>query len=81
MGFLFLPILLVRVFMEKTGVLKSQDQRTDEERARIAKAQFESRGGIINLVLLFLEKMERALLRKESRVPFGSSIVVVARNR
>lgn len=80
-GFLFLPILFMRVLSEKMGISKRQEQRTDEERAEIHKSQFRSRGVIINLALSFFECIEKQLMRREYRVPWGSSIVVVATKR
>ena len=81
MGFLFLPILLIRVLLEKAGFLKRQEDRNDEERAAIAKSQFQSRKGFISVGLSALEGIERQLMKREGRVPFGSSIIVVAKNK
>ena len=81
MGFLFLPVLLIRVLLEKAGFLKRQEDRNDEERAAIAKSQFQSRRGFISVGLTALEGIERQLMKREGRVPFGSSIIVVAKNK
>jgi hypothetical protein len=79
MGFLFLPILFVRVFLEKIGVIKRQEQRSEAERKKIAKSQFRKRGGIVSAVLRVIEGIEKRLMRKHDRVPFGSSIIIVAK--
>ena len=79
MGFLFFPILLIRVLFEKVGIMKPYDKRSEKERTEIAKSQFRQRNGIIDLALSFFESIELFLMRKEARVPFGSSIVVIAR--
>lgn len=80
MGFLFLPILIIRVLLEKIGIVKPQGQRTEEERLEITRSQFESRSGIVNVVLALVENIEKRFLRRR-RVPLGSSIIIVARNR
>lgn len=58
MSFLFLPILIIRVWMEKIGLLKRADARSQEEKNKIADKQFKQRGGIINFVLESFEKHE-----------------------
>lgn len=78
MSFLFLTILLVRVLMEKLGILKRREERSDEERVKIALSQFKYRNGFINAILSKLESFEKFLLRK-GRVLFGSSIIIIAR--
>lgn len=79
MSFLFLPILLVRVSLEKIGFLKKAEDRSDEEREEIMKSQFKSQSKLVRWVLGFVEKWERRMMKKPDRVPFGSSIVVVVR--
>lgn len=79
MGFLFLPILLIRVILEKLGFIKKQENRSEEERAAIANHQFKLRSGLIKSILVFFEEMEKQLMKKEKRVLFGSSIIVIAR--
>ena len=79
MSFLFVPVLFIMVLMEKIGMLKTRNDRTDEEREKIAQSQFKSNSAIINVVLELFEMIERGLMRKSDRVPFGSSIIVVAK--
>lgn len=78
-SFLVLPVLLVRVGMERVGLLKRQEKRTDEERKKIMKAQFETSGSIVTKVLECIEVWEQKRLRNEKKLPFGSSILCVAR--
>ena len=78
-SFLFLPVLVVRVGMERIGILKRQEKRSEEERKKIMKAQFEERTGIIGRVLGWFEAWERARLLAGKSLPFGSSVLCVAR--
>jgi len=77
MSFLFLPILFVRVFLEKIGVLKKSQERSEEEKQKITDSQFKSQSAIVNGVLNLLEGFEKSLLKKSGRVPFGSSVIIV----
>lgn len=81
MGYLFLPILFVRVFMERIGLLKPQQERSDSERKRIADVQFRKRSGITSAVLRLLQSVEKSLMKKSDRVPFGSSIILAAKKK
>lgn len=81
MGFLFFPVLFIRVFLEKLGVLKRCEDRTKEEKEKIARSQHISKKGIVRTVLGIMENIERVLMKKQNRVPFGSSIVVVAEKK
>ncbi len=78
-SFLFLPVLLIRVGMERLGLLKRQEKRSDEERKKIMKAQFEERKGLVGHVLGWFEAWERARLLAGKSLPFGSSALCVAR--
>lgn len=75
--FAFVPILLIRVFLEKILVLKRTDKRSKEEKEKVAKRQFKERGGIVGAVLNFLEKAELRRLNKKSKIKFGSSLIFV----
>lgn len=77
-SFLFLPVFLIRVGMERVGFLKRQERRTEKERKRIMKKQFEARGGLIGSVLGSFEEWERSRLFKQQQIPFGSSALCVA---
>ena len=80
-SFLFLPVLFVRVGMERLGILKRQEKRTDEERKRIMKEQFEERGGLVGRVLGWFEAWERSRLLAKKRLVFGSSLLCVVRKK
>ncbi len=79
MGFLFVPILVIRVMLERIGLLKRQEDMSEEERERIFNSQFKKRSGLVSVVLPVFENFEKRLLRKPNRVLFGSSIIVVVR--
>lgn len=83
MGFLYLPILMIRVWLEKIGVLKKQGERTQKEREQIAQNQFKKRHGIINVVLMLLENRELKVLSKlkDKKIKFGSSIILIASSK
>lgn len=81
MSFLFLPILIIRVWMEKIGLLKRADARSQEEKNKIADKQFKQRGGIINFVLESFEKHEIKKIESQASIKRGSSIYVVVRKR
>lgn len=74
--FLFTPILFVRVFMEKIGLLKRNEDRSEEEKRRIEEEQFKERKGLIQLVLNIFEKRELKRLLSCKKVSLGSSIFV-----
>lgn len=76
-GFLFFPILLVRVGFEKAGILKKSGERTEEEKREIGRKQFQERKGLVQAVLSMLERWELHKLIKNRKVHFGSSIICV----
>jgi hypothetical protein len=80
MEFLYLPILLVRVGLEKIGFVKERSQRTKEEQEKITKAQFEKKSGFVGAVLNMMEKIELKRLTKNRKVKFGSSVILVLKN-
>lgn len=79
MGFLFLSILFIRALLEKIGLLKKQGDRTKEESEKIYESQFKTSAGLVDTVWGMFEAIEKRLMKKEARVPFGSSIIVVVR--
>ena len=82
MQFLFLPILFVRVFLEKIGLLKRQDERTEEERAAVMDKQFrQKKKGIVSFVLGALERAEYRRIMSGRRQKFGASVIAVFRKR
>ena len=79
--FLFFPILLIRVGLEKIGLLKRSEQRTEEEKKRIADRQFQKKKGIVNWALERMENIEISRLKRNRKVRFGSSIICVLEKR
>jgi SAM-dependent methyltransferase len=77
MEFLYLPVLLVRVGLEKIGFVKERSQRTKEEQEKITKAQFEKKSGFVGTVLNMLEMIELKRLEKNRKVRFGSSVILI----
>ncbi len=78
MSFLYIPILLVRVWMERLGFIKRSFERSNEEQDRISQRQFIAQGKLTNSVLNWLEHIEQQKLEKSSKICFGSSIILVA---
>lgn len=76
-SFLFLPILFIRVGMEKIGVLKRTEKRSAAERKKIDDQQFRERTGIVQAILNLFEKAEFNKLKKNKNIRFGSSILCV----
>jgi len=76
-GFLVLPILFVRVGLEKIGLLKRNEDRTVIEKKEIQKKQFRDRGGIVGIILRVLEKTELHRLARNQKIYLGSSILCV----
>ena len=80
MSFLYIPILLVRVWMERLGLIKKSFERSNEEQGRISQRQFIAHGKLTNSVLNWLEGIEQRKLDNMRKVSFGSSIILVAVN-
>lgn len=80
MSFLYVPILIVRVWMEHLGFLKKSFDRSKDEQERISQKQFIAHGKLTNSVLNWFEHMEQQKLEKNSKIIFGSSIILVAAN-
>lgn len=81
MGFLYIPIRIVRVWGEKLGMIKKSQFRTVTERKKIMEQQFKVRNGLVNKVLIFFEKCEMKRLFAEKNIRFGSSVIAVAVKR
>lgn len=79
MGFLYFPILFVRVWCEKIGMVKKTFSRTKEEKEKIMKQQFIIKSKGVHLILSMIEKLEQNRLKEGKRILFGSSLVVVGR--
>lgn len=82
MQFLFLPILLVRVGLEKIGVLKRQDERTEEERAAVMDKQFKvKQDGLAKRMLNVFERIEYNRIMKGHHLSYGTSVIMVLQRR
>ena len=79
MSFLFLPILIIRVWFEKIGLLKPTQTRSKEESQEIAQSQFKKRKGLVSFVLNLFERIEKMLMKKSNSLFCGSSIIIVAK--
>lgn len=79
--FLFFPILFVRVGLEKLGLLKRTEERTEEEKKCIMEKQFKQRQGIVQAILSKFETLELNRLLRGKRIKFGSSIICVLQKR
>lgn len=75
--FLFLPVLIIRVGLERLGILKSTEQRSKAETDKIMERQFKQRKGIVGHVLGIFEKAELIRLKKGRNIRFGSSIICI----
>ena len=80
MSFLYIPILFVRVWMERLGFIKKSFNRSNDEQEIISRKQFIAHGIIINSVLNWFEGIEQRRLENNEKICFGSSIILVAMN-
>lgn len=78
-SFLWLPILLLRTGAERVGLLKRADERTEEENRKVMDRQFRHPSRIVDAVLSGFEHFEARRILAGKRLPFGSSVLVVAR--
>lgn len=76
--FLYIPIFIVRVMLERLGLSKRSEERSSEDNAKREADQHKVRGGFINMVLGWFEKVELFALNHELTIPFGSSVIIVA---
>ncbi len=77
MWFLFIPIMLIRVFMEQIGLLPKATNRTIEQERKIEEKQFKERKGILGNIISVCQRRELNRIKKKKRILFGSSIVMV----
>ena len=80
-SFLFIPIWLIRVLMEKLRISKRSEELSFEENARREANQHKKRNGIVSFVLKSFEGVEMFFLRRNIRLLFGSSVIVVAEKK
>ena len=79
--FLFIPILIVRVILEKFGIIKDQGKCSDEDNAMREAQQHRPPKGIVGVILGVVERAELWMLKKECVVPFGSSVIIIAKKK
>ena len=80
MSFLYVPILFVRVWMERFGFIKKRYDRSIEEQDKLSEKQFLTQSKLTNYILDWFEHMEQQKLEKNSKISFGSSIILAAVN-
>lgn len=77
MSFLYFPLLVIRVWLEKLKLRKRAEQQSKKEREEMMNNQFLTPKGIIGGVLKLLETIEKRRLLKNKKVRFGTSIIVI----
>ncbi len=81
MSFLFLPVFFLRVLLERIGIRRKRNGMTMEERKSTYSSEMKASDGIVMTALGCLEKIEKSIITRNRHIPFGSSIVAVARKR
>lgn len=76
-SFLYIPIKVVRVWLDKFRKHKSFEECKDDVPAN----QFLCNNFLVNKILGVIEKIEMNRLIKNKRIPFGSSLIIIARKR
>ncbi len=77
MSFLYIPVLILRVWFEKLGLLKPAERRSAEERKNVMEAQFKTKNIIVDEILCYLQKREIQKLLSKDNIKRGSSLIVV----
>lgn len=67
----------MRVWLEKVGLLKRSEERTEEEKRRITEGQFKERKGVVQWFLNILEQAELKRLLRGKSVKLGSSLLCI----
>ena len=70
---LVLPIFLLRTIPSRLGLIKNISDPKKQKR------EFESKEGILGSILNFVFRFENKLLFEGIRIPFGSSLLFVAK--
>lgn len=81
MSFAFLPVLIVRVFLERFRRGTPLSARTEEEQRKIAQKKLIIGSRIVSGILSILEWIEDKLLSKSGIIPFGSSLILAVQKR
>ena len=64
--------------MEKLKISKRSEELSFDENARREANQHKRRKGIVSFVLKCFERAEMLFLRRKIKLPFGSSVLVIA---
>lgn len=81
-GFLYFPVLMVRVIFERVGLLKRVEDRSEEEFDEVQKKQYINTNWLVGKILSVVEKREfHNIIVKEKRIRRGSSLFVVVRKQ
>lgn len=67
--------------MEKLKISKRSEELSFDENARREANQHKRRKGIVSFVLKCFERAEMLFLRRNIRLLFGSSVIVVAEKK
>ena len=79
-GFLYLPVLIVRVVFEHIGLLKRVGDRSEEEFNKVLDKQYVNTNRFIEKVLSMVEKKEFNKIIKK-RIRRGSSLFVIVKKQ
>lgn len=77
MSFLFVPIVIVRVILEKLGIVKKYNKRSDEDTKKYNEMSHCANNYIVKSFLNIAEILEINRINKKRKIPFGSSLYVV----
>lgn len=75
--FLWLPIYIRRHLMEKLSLVHKVQERAEEEEQKVTNHQFLSDRSFITTILNRFRKRDLQKIKREQRIPYGSSIVCV----
>lgn len=81
MQYLYFPVLVVRVWLEKLGIISKATVRTKAQEQRIELQQFRERKGLIGKILDAFHKREMNMLQNGKIIPFGTSAIVVVKKK
>lgn len=76
-GFLFIPVLIIRVGLERLGILKRYENRNRDERKYIREKQFKEPHGMKGIILRIMENAEFKRMKNQKKIMFGSSLICV----
>lgn len=81
-GFLYFPVLIVRVVFERIGLLKKVEDRSKQEFDEVQDKQYVNTNKFIEKVLSMVEKRElNNIIKLKKRIRRGSSLFVVVKKQ